>query len=110
MARLGGDEFAILLPGLVDQLAINRLAERTLDAMHTPVRLSSASRCRPSASVGIAIAPEHGDSYDDLLNRADEAMFRAKDHGRNAFEMFHSSPTRPTPDAGRWTTASSTTI
>jgi diguanylate cyclase (GGDEF)-like protein len=91
VARLGGDEFAILLPGLADQLAINQLAERTLDAMHTPFDIYG-DLVTTSASVGIAIAPEHGDSYDDLLNRADEAMFRAKDHGRNAFEMFHSSP------------------
>ena len=91
VARLGGDEFAILLPGLVDQLAINQLAERTLDAMHTPFDIFG-EQVSTSASVGIAIAPEHGDSYDDLLNRADEAMFRAKDHGRNAFEMFHHSP------------------
>ena len=90
VARLGGDEFAILLPGLADQLAINQLAERTLDAMHTPFDIYG-DLVTTSASVGIAIAPEHGDSYDDLLNRADEAMFRAKDHGRNAFEMFQSS-------------------
>ena len=96
VARLGGDEFAILLPGLVDQLAINQLAQRTLDAMHTPFDIYG-DQVSTSASVGIAIAPEHGDSYDDLLNRADEAMFRAKDHGRNAFEMFHQSsdPTQP---------------
>ena len=91
VARLGGDEFAILLPGLADQLAINQLAERTLDAIHTPFDIFG-DQVSTSASVGIAIAPEHGDSYDDLLNRADEAMFRAKDHGRNAFEMFHNSP------------------
>jgi len=91
VARLGGDEFAILLPGLVDQLAINQLAERTLDAMHRPFDIYG-EQVSTSASVGIAIAPEHGDSYDDLLNRADEAMFRAKDLGRNAFEMFHNSP------------------
>ena len=91
VARLGGDEFAILLPGLVDQLAINQLAERTLDAMHTPFEIFG-EEVSTSASVGIAIAPEHGDTYDDLLNRADEAMFRAKDHGRNAFEMFHDTP------------------
>ena len=91
VARLGGDEFAILLPGLADQLAINQLAERTLDAIHTPFDIFG-DQVSTSASVGIAIAPEHGDSYDDLLNRADEAMFWAKDHGRNAFEMFHSSP------------------
>ncbi|HEX7442825.1 MAG TPA: EAL domain-containing protein, partial [Acidimicrobiales bacterium] len=91
VARLGGDEFAILLPGLVDQLAINQLAERTLDAMYTPFDIYG-EQVSTSASVGIAIAPEHGDTYDDLLNRADEAMYRAKDHGRDAFEMFHHTP------------------
>ena len=91
VARVGGDEFAILLPGLVDQFSINQLAERALEAMHTPFAIFG-EQVSTSASIGIAIAPEHGDSYDDLLNRADEAMYRAKDLGRDAFEMFRYSP------------------
>jgi len=87
VARLGGDEFAILLPGLADQFSINQLAERALDAVHTPFDIFGEV-VTISASLGIAIAPEHGDTYDDLLNRADKAMFRVKDHGRDGFEIY----------------------
>jgi len=97
VARVGGDEFAILLPGLSDQFAIDQLAQRSLEAMSRPYEVAGVE-VETSASIGIAMAPDHGDSYDELLSRADEAMYQAKSRGRNAFQMYSGSA--PGPPAG----------
>lgn len=85
-ARVGGDEFAILqLNGTVETAEV--LAQHVLVCLSEPFELSD----RPvsvSASVGIAIAPEHGGDPDLILHRADLALYDAKSRGRNSYVVF----------------------
>ena len=97
VARLGGDEFAVLLPGLTDRDAVEHLARRSLEALHTPY-LIAGQEVLASASIGIALTPDHGDTFDELLSRADEAMYRSKRKGRDTYQLFdESDPPAPGP-------------
>ena len=91
VARLGGDEFAILLPGMGEEVTVRLLAERMLESLHQPYLIDGAE-VYTSASIGVASYPEHGNTYDELLSRADEAMYRSKDMGRNTFQIFTENP------------------
>jgi diguanylate cyclase (GGDEF)-like protein len=87
VARLGGDEFAVLLPGLADLGDIDTLARRTLEALRRPYMLAG-NVVNVSGSIGVAVAPGHGETYDDLLSNADAAMYRAKALGRDTYQMY----------------------
>jgi len=97
VARLGGDEFAILLPGLSELSDIEPLAERMLSDLHQPY-LVGGNEVYTSASIGIAISPEHGETYDDLMSHADEAMYRSKALGRHTYQVY-SRPAAETADS-----------
>jgi diguanylate cyclase (GGDEF)-like protein len=86
VARLGGDEFVVVLPSVHDDTTVQTLASRLLQ------RLSESFSVREnehfvSASIGVAIFPDDGDSVETLLKNADAAMYRAKDAGRARFEF-----------------------
>ncbi len=78
VARLGGDEFAVLLPSVREAAAAREVASRLRVALAEPVRLESMT-FRVEASVGIAIYPDDADSFDQLMQRADVAMYVAKE-------------------------------
>jgi diguanylate cyclase (GGDEF)-like protein/PAS domain S-box-containing protein len=78
VARLSGDEFAVLLPDLAGVGAAVAVAERVLTALHAPFPVGDTT-ADVSASIGIAVAPEHGTNPTDLLRHADTAMYEAKD-------------------------------
>jgi diguanylate cyclase (GGDEF)-like protein len=87
VARLGGDELTVLLVGQSDRIAVLDMAERLLEALRQPFRLAGAE-VFTSASIGIAIAPQHGTTYDELASHAADAVRRSKENGRNTYTMY----------------------
>lgn len=85
--RLGGDEFAIILPEINANGAIE-VAKKVLDQLgHAQLTINNRTH-KISASIGIALFPEHGANIHDLLAAADLAMYQAKAMGRNAWYLF----------------------
>jgi diguanylate cyclase (GGDEF)-like protein len=77
VARLGGDEFLILVPDVVSEVEVERIAERLLQSVSEPRELN-ARKVVIHCSVGIALYPENGDSVESLMANADNAMYQAK--------------------------------
>jgi diguanylate cyclase (GGDEF)-like protein len=87
VARLGGDEFALLLPHGSGVDGAVRVARRLLDAFAAPVELGGAPVV-VTPSIGISVFPQDGADPDEIVAGADAAMYRAKERGRNTFEIF----------------------
>jgi diguanylate cyclase (GGDEF)-like protein len=77
VARLGGDEFGLVLSPVIDSAAATRVAERVRETLREPFQLEGMS-LRVDASIGIALAPDHGTNPETVLQKADVAMFAAK--------------------------------
>jgi diguanylate cyclase (GGDEF)-like protein len=77
IARFGGDEFAVLLPALPSAEEAEAVAQRLLDALAEPISVDTLT-LRVEGSIGLACFPDHGRDVDELLRRADVAMYVAK--------------------------------
>ena len=90
VARLGGDEFAILLQK--DELAegIESTLDRILDDLHKPYNILG-NQAHVGVSIGVALAPNYGTDRTDLMRKADIALYRAKDDGRDCYRFFTES-------------------
>jgi diguanylate cyclase (GGDEF)-like protein len=96
VARLGGDEFAVLLPNVRDAQAAREVAARLRAALSEPVRLEGTS-FDLEASVGIALFPDHAPDFEMLLQRADVAMYVAKE-SRGGAEVYSADKDRNSPE------------
>jgi diguanylate cyclase (GGDEF)-like protein len=87
VARFGGDEFVVLCEDLEGVHSVTYVAERIIAALHVPFPLGN-DVAQVSASIGIALSPDGSEDADGFLDKADIAMYRAKDNGRNCYELF----------------------
>lgn len=102
VGRLSGDEFIALLPDVSGPEAIAHTALRVIHAIEGPVPLAgkAAVQMQVSASVGVALFPADGGSFDELLRHADQAMYRAKAAGRGRYVLFREAQRPDTPKPG----------
>ncbi len=87
LARLGGDEFAVLLPHTGVESA-QALADQLLEAIGQHTLVISGQTVGVTASIGIALFPEHGETVEELLAHADVAMYQAKEGGGNGTFVY----------------------
>lgn len=87
VARLGGDEFAVLQADATSNDAPRLLAKKLQRAVEQPYSVGD-QLLHTSTTIGIAIYPDNGDEPEQLLRRADLALFHAKECGRNAISFF----------------------
>jgi diguanylate cyclase (GGDEF)-like protein len=80
VVRLGGDEFAVLIAALPGSSAAVETAKHMLEKLREPVTIGGVT-VEADASIGVALAPDHGNDLDALLRCADVAMYQAKRHG-----------------------------
>jgi len=87
VARLGGDEFAVVQTAIKDEAEVSDLATRIFEAIRAPYECLG-HQVTTDASIGVALAPQHGTDLHQILKNADLAMYAAKSAGRRTYRFF----------------------
>ncbi len=87
-ARQGGDEFVVLLPFVSDEKIVARLANSLITNISKPVMTPSGAEARVGASIGVSIVNEPNLKREEIIKRADLALYAVKEAGRNAFRIY----------------------
>ncbi|HEU4652146.1 MAG TPA: EAL domain-containing protein, partial [Croceibacterium sp.] len=87
VGRLGGDEFKIIVPGRIERSQLGELATAIIHTLSQPYAIEG-QRVVIGVSVGIALAPDDGNTSEELIRNVDLALYAAKDQGRGRFHFF----------------------
>ncbi|MCB4797017.1 diguanylate cyclase [Pseudomonas sp. NP21570] len=87
LSRFGGDEFMLLLPAITTRGDAIRIAEKLLQALRQSFSIDE-HEISVGASIGIALSPDAGESFEELITRADAAMYVAKRRGEGGFQFY----------------------
>jgi len=87
IARIGGDEFAVVMPELSNTEEAGHLAQNLLEKISEPYQFEGHT-IATSVSIGVVCFPQGEDGVEELLKKADIAMYRAKSQGKNKFQYF----------------------
>lgn len=91
VARIGGDEFVVLLPAIGNLDEAFGVAEKIRSCLEVPFSRAGDLRLEISASIGVALYPQHAQTARELMHFADNAMYIAKNVGRNAVEVVRNN-------------------
>jgi diguanylate cyclase (GGDEF)-like protein len=89
LARVGGDEFAVVMPNIASLDEPTGLARRIVGTIAEPFMIGSAATTL-GVCIGIAVAPDDGTEHDELVRRADLALYRAKGEGQSTIRFYES--------------------
>ncbi|MDR4653279.1 MAG: EAL domain-containing protein [Nitrosomonas sp.] len=87
VARLGGDEFTVILTQLKSLTTAEQIAQNIIDALAIPLHIER-EKINTSASIGITLCPDDGNTMTELLKNADQAMYAVKRNGRSGYSFF----------------------
>ncbi|MGL4774265.1 MAG: putative bifunctional diguanylate cyclase/phosphodiesterase [Clostridium sp.] len=90
ICRYSGDEFIVFKPYITSIEEAESISQKLLECIETP-KLLAGQKVYITASVGVAIFPDNGEGFDDLLKNADAATHRAKANGKNIYDIFDKS-------------------
>ncbi len=97
LSRFGGDEFVAIVQGSHGPQDAEQVAARMLRSLNAPIEVGASQVC-VTASIGIALYPDHAQDPDSLLKHADTAMYQAKEQGKNRYLLYQARQTQRMPE------------